>query len=80
MNILAKRGVLDNIATFEHICDTTADMANIPADEINLGSTCLVLEGEDGGFELYMAKSNKEWVLLGGGGSDEEEPEPEEEP
>lgn len=63
-NILAKRGNIDNAVVFEHICDTTADMNNIKPAEITLGSTCIVLEGDNGGFEVYMAKSNKEWVLL----------------
>lgn len=60
-NITTKRGQVDNVITYEHICDTTADMENIDPQEITLGSVCIVL---DGGFEVYMANSNKEWIAL----------------
>lgn len=60
-NIMAKRGALDNIITYEHICDTIADMDNIPQNEITLGSTCTVIKGENDSIEIYMANSNKEW-------------------
>ena len=76
-NKMTKRGSQDNAITYEHVCDTIADMANINPAEINLGSTCIVLEGDGGGLEVYMAKSNKEWVLLSGSASAEE---PEEQP
>ena len=73
MNIMTKRGQLDNIVTYEHYCDTYADIANIPENEATLGSVAVVLKGKSGGFEVYMANSKKEWTLLssgsGGGGS-----------
>lgn len=63
MNIMTKQGSLDNIITYEHICDTVADLENIDSQYITLGSTAIVLQG-DGGIEIYMATSNKEWVML----------------
>jgi len=62
MNILMKRGELDNVVTYTHLCDSMEDLDNIPDDQINLGSVAVVLEGESGILEAYMAKSNKEWV------------------
>lgn len=58
---MTKRGSLDNIITYEHYCDTRADMADIPQNEINLGTICLVLKGA-AGLEVYMATSDKEWI------------------
>lgn len=73
MNIMTKQGRLDNIVTYQHICDTSADIANIPSDQITLGSTCIVLVGETGGLEVFMADSQKEWqpitILSGESGS-----------
>lgn len=62
-NVMTKNGTMNNVATYEHVCDTKADMDNINPAYITLGSTCIVLEG-DVGMEIYMAKSNKEWVQL----------------
>ena len=74
-NIMSKRGQADNIITYEHICDTTADLANIDPKYITLGSVAIVLKGS-AGLEVYMATSDKEWVnLLGATSSDEEEGE-----
>ena len=61
MNITTKRGTLDNNVTYEHCCDTTADMTNIDPNQITLGSTCIVLQGEDDALEVYIADSNKQW-------------------
>ena len=77
-NKLTKVGTQDNQVTYEHVCDTMADVSNIPSNQINLGSTVIVLEGESGGVEVYMAKSDKTWKFLasiGGGTSEEEEEE-----
>ena len=63
MNIMTKRGNLDNAVTYEHICDTTADLDNIDPRYITLGSVAVVLQG-DAGIEIYMATSNKERVEL----------------
>lgn len=70
MTIMTKRGTQDNIVTYEHICDTTADLSNIDSRYINLGSIAIVLSG-DNGLDVYMANSNKEWspLLTGAGGS-----------
>ena len=62
--IMTKRGSQDNEATYEHFCDAVADMQNIEPKYINLGSICVVLEGESGGLEIYIANSKKEWVLV----------------
>lgn len=68
MTIMSKRGQADNIITYEHICDTTADLANIDPKYVTLGSVAIVLKGS-AGLEVYMATSDKEWVNLVGGGA-----------
>lgn len=60
MNIISKVGQRDNVVTYEHICDTRADMSKIEPRYITLGSTCIVLSGENG-MEVYMADSTHEW-------------------
>ena len=68
--IMTKRGNQDNVLTYEHICDTTADMESIDPQYITLGSMCLVTQGESGGTEAYIANSNKEWIeIVGGSGN-----------
>ncbi len=69
MTIMSKRGSLDNVVTYEHICDTTADMQDIENKYITLGSTCIVISGDTGGMEIYLANSNKEWNPIGAIGS-----------
>ena len=71
MNIISKVGQRDNVITYEHICDTRADMEKIEPRYITLGSTCIVLQGESG-MEVYMADSDKEWhdlLVSSGSGS-----------
>lgn len=63
MTVMTKRGQVDNVITYEHICDTTADLDKIDPKYITLGSIALVLKGA-AGIEVYMATSNKEWVEL----------------
>lgn len=63
MTIMSKRGNLDNVVTYEHICDTTDDLENIDPKYITLGSVAIVLKGA-AGLEVYMATSDKEWVPL----------------
>lgn len=77
MNTMTKRGQLDNVVTYEHFCDTTADLNNIDPQYINLGSVAVVVQG-DSGLEVYIANSNKEWVLIGTAGGAAEEPQTEE--
>lgn len=73
MTVMTKRGQTDNVITYEHICDTAADMDTIDPKYITLGSIAIVLKGS-AGLEVYMATSNKEWVnLLGASSSNEEE-------
>ena len=69
MNIMTKRGSEDNIVTYEHYCDTKADLANIPQDQISLGSVAIVLKDEDDSMGIYLANSNKEWISFSTGGS-----------
>ena len=64
MNVMTRRGNEDNVVTYEHVCDATADMVNIPQNQITLGSICIVLQGTGGALEVYMANSNKQWISL----------------
>ena len=68
MVITSKRGAIDNLATYEFICDETADLQNIEPRYVTIGSVAIVLQG-DSGFEVYMANSKKEWILLGANGT-----------
>lgn len=61
--IMTKQGQLDNVVTYEHICDTVADMNKIDPKYTTLGSTCVVVNG-DSGLEVYIATSNKKWRLI----------------
>ena len=63
-NIMTKRGSEDNMITYEHFCDTRADMANIDPKYITLGSTCIVIAGENNELEIYLASSDKTWHLM----------------
>ena len=72
MTIMSKRGQQDNIVTYEHICDTTADLATIDPKYVTLGSIALVLKGA-AGLEVYMATSTGEWVNLLGTSEEEED-------
>ena len=63
MTKLVRIGSLDNNITYEHICDTTADLETIDPEQINLGSIALVIEGT-AGIEIYIANSQKEWTLF----------------
>lgn len=72
MNIMTKRGSQDNVVTYEHICDTTADLQDIDPQYITLGSVAIVLQGS-AGLEVYMATSQKEWVSLIGAPADDDE-------
>lgn len=71
MNIMTKRGNLDNMVTYEHMCDTAADLANIDPNQITLGSIAIVVNGA-AGLEAYMATSDKQWHLVVGGVEDAE--------
>lgn len=63
MTIMSKRGAEDNVVTYEHICDTTADLNAIDPKYVTLGSIAIVLKGS-AGLEVYMATSDREWVKL----------------
>ena len=73
---MTKQGSLDNCVTYEFICDTIADMNAIENRYRTIGSVAVVLTGEGGGMEAYIAGSNKQWNTLSGisgssGGSSE---------
>ena len=73
-NIMTKRGALDNIVTYEHYCDTNADLENIPQTESTLGSVAIVLQDTTtGGVGVYIANSQGQWnhlaVISSGEGS-----------
>lgn len=60
---MSQRGSQDNVVTYTHICDDTADLDDIEDEYITLGSVALVVNGT-GGIEIYMANSDKEWVSM----------------
>ena len=62
MNIMTKQGNQDNVVTYEHYCDTKADLANIPKSQTTLGSTAVVLKDENDELGIYIADSSKQWV------------------
>ena len=64
MNIMTKRGSQDNVVTYEHYCDTVEDMAKIDPKYITLGSVCIVVSGELGDLDVYIANSQKQWTLV----------------
>lgn len=66
---MTKRGSQDNVVTYEHYCDTKADLYNIPQDKITLGSVAIVLKDEGNEMGIYLANSNKEWISFSTGGS-----------
>lgn len=68
MAIMTKRGNLDNIVTYEHICDTYEDLQNIDPKYATLGSTAIVINQEEG-LNAYMATSAGEWVSIAAAGS-----------
>ena len=74
-HIMSKRGNLDNIVTFEHFCDTNADLQDISLDYRTLGSIAIVLQGNSGGLQIYITNSQRQWLPLSvsssGGGSGE---------
>lgn len=79
MNVMTKRGQLDNVVTYEHMCDTMADLNSVSFEESTIGSTAIVLQGDSGSMEVYIANGAHEWKLLniaGGGGSDSDTPQP----
>ena len=61
--IMTKRGNLDNVVTYEFVCDTATDLLLIEPQYITMGSIATVIQG-DTGFEAYMANSQGEWILL----------------
>lgn len=72
MNVMTKRGSLDNQITYEHYCDTKTDLENIPKNEITLGTVAVVLKDDDNSMGIYIADSNKEWNSFSSGGSSAE--------
>ena len=63
MNIMTKRGAQDNVITYEHWCDTSADLEKIDTQYITLGSVAVVVNnGSD--IDMYIATSDKTWKKL----------------
>ena len=54
---MTKKGSLDNETTKEFFCDTVDDLANIPSNQINLGTVAVILDP----MQIFIANSNKEW-------------------
>lgn len=75
MVITSKRGSQDNVLTYEHICDESADLNKIDPHYITLGSVAIILQGQTG-LEIYMANSKKEWISLGGASNKDEASSP----
>ena len=65
-HVTTKRGSQDNIITYEHFCDTKADMDTIEKKEITLGSVCVVLkdESQNNTLQFYLAQSDKTWIRV----------------
>ena len=65
-HITTKRGSQDNIITYEHFCDTKADMDTIEKKEITLCSVCVVLkdESQNNTLQFYLAQSDKTWIRV----------------
>ena len=66
---MTKQGSLDNCITYEFICDALEDMNAIENRYRTIGSVAVVLQGESGGMEAYIAGSNKQWNNLGAMGA-----------
>ena len=64
-SIMSKRGQQDNVVTYEHICDATADLASIEPAYKTLGSIAIVLEGTGGALEIYMFNSAGNPIKIG---------------
>ena len=64
MNIMTKRGSASNVDIYEHYCDSISDLPNIPKEQITLGSVAIILNGENGDLDVYMADSSKAWHNL----------------
>lgn len=65
--IMSKRGNSDNIAIYEHYCDTKQDLDTIPLEYTTLGSVAIVVHGTNDTLEVYIADSNKQWCQITGG-------------
>ena len=76
MTTMTKRGSLDNVVTYEHFCDTTADLATIDPKYATQGSVAIVIQGT-AGLEAYIANSQGEWILVSATPTDNEEEETE---
>lgn len=74
-SIMTKRGSQDNVITYEHFCDTEADLAKIDSKYITLGSVAVIIHG-DAGLEIYIADSDKQWVNLSGASENDEASSP----
>lgn len=60
MIITSKRGSQDNVLTYEHICDESADLNKIDPHYITLGSVAIVVDT----MEVFIANSQKQWKSM----------------
>lgn len=68
--IIASNSGKKHYALQHYICDTNADIVDLPIDNVWVGSTAFIIESG----ETYMFNSQKEWIKIaveggGGGGS-----------
>ena len=68
---MTKCGSLDNIVTYEFICDTITDMNAIDNKYKTIGTIAIVLSGESDTLEVYICGSDKQWSNLGAIGAGE---------
>ena len=66
-HVMTKRGSLDNVITYEFICDALDDMNAIENKYRTIGSVAIVLSGESEGLEVYISGSDKQWHVMGAG-------------
>ena len=60
MLILKSKGIIPNIPEYYFIADTEADLADLPKENIPVGSNCLCLNP----VKVLVCNSKNEWVEL----------------
>ena len=55
-----KNGDETDSKVVEYVADTIDDVNNLPTD-VGSGSTCIVIQGSDGGAAVYMFGNDGEW-------------------
>jgi len=57
--ITSQRGEVEAYV-MELVCDTEADVSNLPTENCEAGSSCLVIESSN----VYILNSEKEWKKI----------------